>query len=733
MSETAWEVALSTPPYTVYHYKAPVGNNNSLLGCAVKVPFGHQKPQLGWVWRESIPPAGIPLKPIHSIESNGSLFPAELLSFLHWFADYYRVPPGIAIQTALPPNDYSGTKTLRLEQWSKLGSAELPPAKGKLPRGFTELYNDLTSLPDWLPLKERIERTSASPAAVTRLEKAGIVIIERRPPWHRDPALSGIAPHNAGLPPLTSEQQSAVTRLLELFSTSEFHSILLYGVTSSGKTRVYLEIAQAAIKAGKSVLVIVPEIAMTPQLIGTFRALFGSLVRVLHSAMTDTARRGTYAELRTGGTFVVIGARSALFAPVANLGLVVVDEEHESSLKQNDSEPRYHARDSALVRAKLANCLAILGSASPSIEIFYGALNGKHELIELPNRVDNIPLPDIRIVDMNNVPMKDPGRQEVFSPELIEAIQDRLDRKEQVILLRNRRGYGTHLRCGKCNWVMGCPNCSVTLTVHRERNGMLCHLCGYFEQFPERCPNCGSARIVPRGFGTERVEEALSESIPAVRILRMDADSVRERGSHQRILQDFVSYRADVLLGTRMVARSLDFPRVTLVGILSADSEWILPDFRSEERALSLLLQAAGRAGRRERGEVFVQTWDPGHHLFEFLLHHDWTSFANYTLALRKRLGFPPFVRLVRILVTAPEERIASDEALRLQKWLVSQNVNTSDSAPALISRRESTYRYAILLRFSLSDPLRKVLETLPKPLHIETRIAIDIDPIDFN
>ncbi len=733
MSELVWEVALSTAPYQCYHYRAPSGFLSDLLGYAVKVPFGRQKPQLGWVWQQTEPPEGIPLKSMISIESSTTLFPNELLPFLRWFADYYKVPAGIALQAALPPNDFSGTKSIRLEQWSRLGISDFPEGKGKKPKGMDALYQDLIASPDWCLHKERLDRTKASPAAISRLEKAGNIIFEKRAPWHRDPALKGITPHSEQLPTLTTAQQNVVDKIEQNRQQGGYQSTLLFGVTGSGKTRVYLELAQRVIREHQSVLVIVPEIAMTPQLIGNFQAVFGSCIRVLHSGMTDQARRGTYHELRSGGCYVVIGARSALFAPLTNLGMIIVDEEHEPSLKQNDSEPRYHARDAALMRAKLAGCTIVLGSASPSIETFYGAMNGKHHLLELPERIDNIPMPDLRIVDMNEVPQTELGRTEVFSPLLLDEIRDRIERHEQVILLRNRRGYGTHLRCGKCNWVMGCPNCSVSLTVHRERDGLLCHLCGHFAPTPERCEECGSAKIAARGYGTERVEEVLQTKIPEARLLRMDADSVRERGSHQRILQDFGQQRADILLGTRMVARGLDFPKVTLMGILSADSEWILPDFRSEERALSLLLQASGRSGRRERGEVVVQTWDPGHPLLSYLQASDWRGFAERTIDLRRRLGFPPFTRLARVLVTSQEELAASEEAIRLRKWLVSEGVHCSDAAPALITRREQWYRFALLIRFKMVDPLRSVFERLPKSIYPETRIAIDIDPIDFN
>ncbi|MDK9701221.1 MAG: primosomal protein N' [bacterium] len=730
----AIEVAISTPPYTCYHYLSGSYDPEQIMGCAVTVPFGSQrKPLTGWVWNVSDAPPTMKLKAIQTLVSPTSLFPGELLPFLRWFSQYYFAAPGIVCMTAQPPGDLSGTEKSRLEIWSSFSGILPEELPKRLSSGTLALLSDLTTQPAWELHSERILRTGATKNAAERLAALGILIKELRPPWHRDPSLQGIANTAPPLPPLTDDQQKVFTELLAKLTGGSFHSSLLFGVTGSGKTRVYLELTKQTLSVGKSVLLIVPEIAMTPQLIGWFRSAFGSKVRVLHSKMTDASRRGTYQELRTETASIVIGARSALFAPVRDLGLIVVDEEHEASLKQHDPEPRYHARDAALMRAKFANCLIVLGSATPSIEILHGAETGKHTLHVLPERVDNVPLPTIHIVDMNEVPRSEPGRVEVLSPQLIAAIENRIERAEQVILMRNRRGYGTHLRCGKCNWVMGCPNCSVTLTVHREYNEVICHLCGHHEQIPVQCPQCNSARVAPRGFGTERVEEYLAEKFPALRVLRMDGDTVKQRGSHQRILQAFADGEADLLLGTRMIARSLDFPRVTLVGILSADSEWLLPDFRSEERALSLLMQAAGRAGRRGLGEVVLQTWDPHHIVLQYLQAHDWQGFAEYTMKLRKQLEFPPFVRLARILVTGPEENAAELEANRLQKWLQSQGFDTSHAAPALIARKENYYRFAILLKLALQDTRRMLLGQLPKPLYSENRIALDIDPIDFS
>lgn len=729
-----FDVALSVPPYEVYTYSFETDSPEQILGFAVKVPIGPKRTTVGWIWNYHTTTDLKKIKPIYALLSQTNVFPSELLKLLQWISDYYFVKPGIVCKAALPSKNISGNtkdkNTILIKpKQDKIQLLNVPHKQKSLVR----FIQDLLQYPNYCPKQVRLKRSNTNNEVIKKAIALDLIEIQEFPSWYQELSETGVTPHESNITTLTETQAKIIKEIVTDQFPNQFITHLLFGVTGSGKTQIYIELARIVLEKNKSVLIIVPEIAMTPQLIGHFQTIFKNQIRVLHSRMSDRVRAGTYHELRNGMKAVVIGARSAIFAPIINLGLVIVDEEHETSLKQHDPEPRYHARDCAIIRAKLANCPAILGSATPSIESFYNGLTNKYRMHILPNRVHQTPLPEIQIIDMNLETPREVGRVEILSTELRKEIATRLENCEQIILLRNRRGYGTHIRCGKCQWILGCPNCSVTLTYHRAYDGVLCHLCGYFQKVPEQCENCGSAQIAPRGFGTERVLEVLQNDFPNARILQFDADSVKQKGSHQKILNQFANHQADILVGTKMVARSLDFPNVTLSAILSADSEWIVPDFRSEERALTLFIQTAGRSGRSKHGKVIIQTWDPNHPIFTFLLNHNWEGFVHYCLKSRKNLSFPPYSRLIRFVLSSQNENLAKDTIVSLQKQISLHGFHCSEIAPALIAKKENWYRYSFLVRVHTIAEKKEVIKLADMKYPKNVKKVIDIDPVDFN
>jgi primosomal protein N' (replication factor Y) len=452
---------------------------------------------------------------------------------------------------------------------------------------------------------------------------------------------------------LTSEQQSAHDTISASLNVKEAKTFLLHGITGSGKTEVYITLARKVISEGGGVLVLVPEISLTPQLIDRFRKRLGANISVLHSRMSNAERLSSWKALANGETKIAIGARSAVFAPVKDLRLIVIDEEHESSYKQYDKTPRYHARDAAVMRAFMLNAVSVLGSATPSLESYHNAGQGKYQLLKLLRRAQDAKLPPVRIIDMRR-PLqraKQMAEANSISPELKEAIGIRLAKKQGVVLLQNRRGFSTFLGCGACGEAVMCPNCAVTLTWHREGNRMQCHYCGFMQKKAEVCPTCGSEKMYLGGVGTERVEEELQQHFPEIRVARMDLDTTSRRGSFETILRSFANGETDVLLGTQMVAKGLDFSRVTLVGVINADTSLCLPDFRSAERTFQLLTQVSGRAGRTEElaGEVLVQSMQPKHFAITFASEHNYEGFYESELVTRRELLYPPYVRLILV------------------------------------------------------------------------------------
>ncbi len=467
---------------------------------------------------------------------------------------------------------------------------------------------------------------------------------------------------------LTSPQRIVIDNITQASSTNDYAAFLLHGVTGSGKTQVYIESIDFALKQGKGAIVLVPEISLTPQMLDRFEKRFGETVAVLHSRMSLGERYDSWRRIERGEARVVIGARSAVFAPVKNLGSIVVDEEHESSYKQSDTSPRYNARDVAVMRCSISKAVVLLGSATPSVESYYNSLSGKYKLLNLPDRIDNAKMPKIEIIDMRQK-RKEKLAFGSFSDEFKSKIDDRLSKKEGIIILRNRRGFFTYLQCSDCGTTEMCPNCDVALTFHKKKKHLRCHYCGFVKEPPVRCAKCGSDKLDYGGTGTQKIEEEISTLFPDARVLRMDLDTISQRGAHDRILSEFGNGDADMLVGTQLVAKGLDFPRVTLVGVISADSSLLMPDFRSTERTFQLLTQVSGRAGRREKeGEVMIQVSNSKNDVLAFVAAHDYLAFYNEEIDVRRQLSYPPFSRMVVLEFRGRDLRETSDAAERAAK-----------------------------------------------------------------
>ena len=541
---------------------------------------------------------------------------------------------------------------------------------------------------------------------------------------------------------LMEEQRKALSQIEKELKKNTFHTFLLHGVTSSGKTQVYIEAIRRVLSEGKTALVLIPEISLTPQAIQRYRGNFGNEVAVLHSRMSPGERYDSWRKIREGKFRIALGPRSAVFAPLDNLRLIVVDEEHDTSYKQIDPSPRYHARDVAVVRAKMNDCTIILGSATPSLESYSNSIEGKYSICKLSQRIDGIPLPRVTLVNHNEVRKGQENR--VFSPILREKMKDRLEKGEQIILLQNRRGYATFLRCKACGTIEGCPHCDITLTYHQKGHLLRCHYCGFQKPASDVCPSCNGATLHYRGVGTQRVEEEVSRLFPQARLFRMDQDTTRRKGAHHRIVIGFEKGKRDVLLGTQMVAKGHDFPGVSLVGIISADTGLHFPDFRSGEKTFQLLTQAAGRAGRRNlRGEVIIQTLSPNNPVLQFAAEQDYSKFYRREIEQRRELAYPPWGRIVLIRFKGGnEKRTARAAQVFAEQVVPDDSFELLGPASAPISKAKKMYRYQIIFRANKNqDPagknLRKTVRRVLSVFHEKTRfhdirVGVDVDPVDM-
>ncbi|MDR7074512.1 primosomal protein N' [Fictibacillus barbaricus] len=561
-------------------------------------------------------------------------------------------------------------------------------------------------------MQDILVETGASLPTVQALAKKGIVQIEEKEVY-RDPYKGRNIKQSEPLP-LTDNQLDAIKPILNSIENDQHDTILVHGVTGSGKTEVYLQSIQAVLDKGKEAICLVPEISLTPMMVNRFKGRFGSRVAVLHSGLSVGEKYDEWRKILRKEVSVVVGARSAAFAPFTNLGIVIIDEEHESSYKQED-HPRYHARDVSIWRGKYHSCPIVLGSATPSLEAYARAKKGRYILSELKSRVHSNPMPEVKIVDMREE-LKS-GNRSMFSNDLMEMMKDGLKKREQTVLFLNRRGYASFILCRDCGYVAECPHCDISLTYHKRNAALKCHYCGYQETIPSACPSCASEHIRFFGTGTQKVEEELAKVLPEARVIRMDVDTTSKKGSHERLLTAFEKEEADILLGTQMIAKGLDFPKVTLVGILAADTMLHLPDFRASEKTFQLLTQVSGRAGRHElEGKVIIQGYDTEHYSIQLASQHDYHSFYDYEMKTRKLHQYPPFFYLGLLTFSHPDLMQAVDASEKAASFLSSRLSEQSimlGPVTSPIARIKDRYRYQVMIKYKNEPELGNWFEEI--------------------
>ena len=679
------------------------------------------------------------LKPVEAVEGDGPVILPSLMRLARWMAQYYMAPVERCVQALLPAPVRSG----RSREMVRLYVEAAEKTDGEAPRltkRQEELVADIRRVGGgWL--QQVVSEFKCTAETLRRLQKAGAVTIEERQ-RRRDPFANRRVLPSKPLP-LNDDQALALKSVLDDVAREDDESspppkpLLLFGVTGSGKTEVYLQAIASVLERGKGAIVLVPEIALTPQTVQRFASRFGDRIAVLHSALSDGERFDEWQRIRSGKARVVVGPRSAVFAPVEKLGLIVVDEEHEPSYKQDES-PRYNARDVAVMRAHLEHCAIVLGSATPALESWKNAKTGKYSLARITRRAaEDSVMPLVHIVDMRRETAES-GQPRLFSKELLDAIRQRLDRGEQTLLFLNRRGYSTSLVCPSCGYVATCQACDVAYTYHRHDDCLRCHICGDWRRVAERCPVCGDPKYKCLGIGTQRIEQIVATCFPRARIARMDADSTSRKMSHDDILSAFKSGKTDILIGTQMIAKGLHFPNVTLVGIVMADSSLHIPDFRAGERTFQLLAQVAGRTGRGAiAGEVYVQTYTPDHPAVQMARTENFEGFAEGELAVRREMNFPPYSHLACLTLSGPDEDAVSSLLGRIgdaARRAADSSVVVSDAVPAALPKANNLFRYQQILRAPATSrllrPLAAALEANKVPDAM--RLSVDIDALSL-
>ena len=733
-------VLIDGPSELVFDYAVPEGLQVK-PGCRVRVPL-RRKSATGTVLSVSDEVhSDFALREMESLIDPEPLMDETLLRIGRWIADYYACGFETVVRSLLPEsvrNEGNSAKTRRVAVLVKMPDEQ---QLDKISRRASRQHAILMLLsPASGQRLATVDLGKGSDAALKALEKAGYLRIEKEE-VRRDPQADGVVEVVESKPlALNEAQQRALDAILASVDSDKPKPQLLLGVTGSGKTEVYLQAAQKVIDSCRSVLVLIPEISLTPQTVRRFKSRFAAMqdqVAVLHSHLSQGERFDEWHRIRKGKARIVIGARSAVFAPLPDLGLIIVDEEHENSYKQ-DSVPRYHGRDVAVLRAAFEQCAIVLGSATPSLESWHNANSNKYELLRLDQRADGQSMPLVRVVDMRLESRKHKGSMPILSDALRTGLEARLEKGEQAILFLNRRGFARALQCPQCGHVCECPHCAVALTYHRSDERLVCHVCGHQAVVPRKCPECKDPAILFQGFGTQKVEEVMAKLMPQAKIARIDADAMRRKNALRDLLLDFKAHKIDILIGTQMIAKGLHYPNVTLVGILNADLGLHTPDFRAGERTFQLITQVAGRAGRGElEGEVVVQTATPHSPSVQFARKHDFDGFSEQELEFRQHFGYPPFAHCAVLTSRSTHERRAEFTLQTLQTRLkegLPEGIILGEVLPSPLVRAHGQFRFQLMLRAgrarTLSAHVQSVLKrtTLPD----DVTVVFDMDALSF-
>lgn len=706
------------------------------IGMRVEVPVrGHLRP--GYVFAIKQKSEFSSVKPIAKILTDKQLITKDLFELSLWISRYYCAPLRDVFKMLLPPgvrNVMAPKQQLFVKRGKSVQELTQICAEYRIKKpAQAAILDGLLKMKNGILLSKLLEETKGSRASVNSLAKQGLIILENMV-IDRSPLIDEeYFPTKSKV--LNDEQIVALERITDSLENNRFETHLVHGVTGSGKTEVYLQSIEKALKQGKGTIMLVPEISLTTQTIERFRSRFQEKIAILHHRLSQGERNDEWHHIQAGTAKIVVGARSAIFSPVMNLGLIIIDEEHEQSYKQSDSQPCYQARDVAVMRGKFTNSTVILGSATPSLESFYNAQKGKYTLSTLYKRADKATLPTVTIVDMKKEFEKNKGS--IFSDPLLTGIKKRWEKGEQTILFLNRRGYHTVLRCPSCAKSIKCNHCEIPLTFHKSENSLACHLCDYhLSPPPKECPYCKGAQPMKfHGVGTEQIEKALYAIFPGIRTLRMDADTTRHKGSHQKMLREFGTGKADILIGTQMIAKGLHFPEVTLVGVLNSDGSLNIPDFRASETVFQLITQVAGRSGRGVlAGEVIIQTSIPENSAIQHASKQDYGSFYNEEIAIREAFSYPPFARLAKFVFSGTNAHQVMDHAEKVRQLLIQQlpaSFEVNPVIPCGYAKIKNNFRFQFLLKAVSLYPLNEAIS------HVQLKIGqsravkmhVDVDP----
>lgn len=698
-----------------FTYYVPYDLKDNLIGKRVLVPFNNREVE-AFVIEKTIKPDDYEVKNIIKVIDDDVVLTDELLKLGKFMNEKYLCPLISCYQAMLPKNlkaNHKVKENIKTNTYVKLNpNVKVYDTKIKTQLEIIDFLKDNPEV-----LKSEIK----SKSSLKKLIEKNIVLEVKKEVYRTVEASS-----DSKKVELTKDQKNASNKIKECFNKSK--TILLFGVTGSGKTEVYIDVIKDVIRNGKTAIILVPEISLTPQITARFKGVFGGDIAILHSSLSDGEKYDEYRKIKKGEVKLVIGARSAIFAPLENIGVIIIDEEHSESYKQ-ENNPRYNTLDIAIKRSNTHNCPLILGSATPTVESYARAKKGYYEYIELDKRVNDKPLPLVKVIDMKKEIRKN---NTLFSEELLDSISNRLSKKEQVILLLNRRGYSNYLTCTNCGYAFKCPNCDITLTYHKTSGMLRCHYCGHGEAKKDICPSCQEASVRQIGNGTEKIQEAIKEIFKSAKVARMDADTTSKKGAHHKIINDFNDGKYDILVGTQMISKGLNFPNVTLVGVINADSSLNIPNFRSSEATFSLLDQVTGRAGRgKKEGSAIIQTFNPDHYSIICASNHDYNAFVSKELMVRKKLNYPPYCFITLIKITSKDFNYGISEAKKVANFLKSNlSLTTTILGPSMASvlRINNNYNFQVILKYKKDDKMYDALNKLIKIYEGNSKLKIELD-----